>query len=383
MLLPHVPYQYLPTGNVYPPPDPEIGRLPEQDTWTVATSPVESGRQRHLLQAAYVDGLIGDLLDELRAQGIYDDATVVLTADHGISFTPGGPIRGIEGQELTEELAADIPWVPLFVKEPGQTEGVVSEANVLSIDVLPTIADILDVELPFPVDGRSTLGPPRSTDAKPLYMSDVTPDGVSVLDPVEIPPEAHQHMLERTLASFLPDVGDPLRWWRLGPAPDLVGRPVDEVPAATPGPAGRGAARPGRLRGGADGGRAPGPGAGERRPALQPETPIAVSVNGVVAGTGRTFIEREDMAFAVMVDDRAAARGAQRDRGVRAPRYRLIWSNAEVASPVALLSANFSSHSLASVVAGRVDHATGHGRERVAVGQRRRRRRPCGPWPPR
>ena len=48
------------------------------------------GRQRHLLQLAYVDSLIGDLVQELKAQGIYDDALVVLTADHGISFEPGG-----------------------------------------------------------------------------------------------------------------------------------------------------------------------------------------------------------------------------------------------------------------------------------------------------
>ena len=86
MLLPHVPYQYLPSGNVYPPPDPEIGRLPTQDTWGVASAPVETGRQRHLLQLAYADSLIGDLVQELKDQGIYDDALVVLTADHGISF---------------------------------------------------------------------------------------------------------------------------------------------------------------------------------------------------------------------------------------------------------------------------------------------------------
>ena len=38
-----------------------------------------------------------------------------------------------------------------------------------SIDVLPTIADELDVELPWPVDGRSALGPRRSEGPRPLY----------------------------------------------------------------------------------------------------------------------------------------------------------------------------------------------------------------------
>ena len=134
--------------------------------------------------------------------------------------------------------------MPLFVKEPGQTEGDVSDANVLTIDVLPTIADVLDIEIPFEVDGRSALGAPRSSDAKPLSLSDVTPDGVTVLDPVDLPAGSHALMLERTLASFLPAVGDPWRWWRLGPAPELVGRPVEDLPAGQLDAPRRGAPRP-------------------------------------------------------------------------------------------------------------------------------------------
>lgn len=103
-------------------------------------------------------------MQELKDQGIYDDALIVLTADHGISFQANGPIRGLEGQVLTPEIAADVPWVPLFIKEPGQTQGDVSDANVLTTDVLPTIADVLDIDIPFEVDGRSALGAPRSTD---------------------------------------------------------------------------------------------------------------------------------------------------------------------------------------------------------------------------
>ena len=137
------------------------------DQWGDEAWPVTLGRQRHLLQLGYVDRLIGVLLDELEAQGLYDDALVVVTADHGISFEPGGPIRAIEGQALDEHSTPDILWVPFFVKEPGQTEGDVSDANVLSIDVLPTIADVLDVDLPFrgrrPVGARAAaVRPPTS-----------------------------------------------------------------------------------------------------------------------------------------------------------------------------------------------------------------------------
>ena len=39
--------------------------------------------QRHLLQAQYADRLVGELLDGLRAEGLYDDSLVIVTADHG------------------------------------------------------------------------------------------------------------------------------------------------------------------------------------------------------------------------------------------------------------------------------------------------------------
>ena len=302
MLLPHVPYQYLPSGNVYPPPDPEIGRIPTKDTWGVASAPVETGRQRHLLQLAYVDSLIGDLVQELKDQGIFDDALVVLTADHGISFQANAPIRGIEGQALTPEIAADVPWVPLFIKEPGQTQGDVSDANVLTTDVLPTIADVLDIEIPFEVDGRSALGAPRPTDAKPLSLSDVHPDGITVLDPVDLPAGSRALMLERTLASFLPDLGDPWRWWRLGPAPELVGRPVEDLTAGLLTPLDAELLDPSSYEDVPPAGLLPVLVRG-RVPVAAPESPLVVAVNGVVAATSRSYVEGADMSFGVMVDE--------------------------------------------------------------------------------
>ena len=344
-------------------------------------APVETGRQRHLLQLAYVDSLIGDLVQELKAQGIYDDAVVVLTADHGISFEPGGAMRGIEGQSLTPELAADVGWVPLFVKEPGQTEGVVSDANVLTVDVVPTIADVLDIDIPYPVDGRSALGSPRADQAKPIHLSEVTPEGVTVLDAEDLPPASHDLMYERTTASFLPAVGDPWRWWRLGSAPELVGRPVEDlgevlepVDAALLDPAAytdvaAGGMLPAFVRGSVG---------------VDAQAAIAVAVNGVVAATSRAYLDGgTDVLFGVMVDDDAAAAGIQRDHRVRHPAgYWVIWSKAAV-SPVAEDSANLLEPLLGLLVARGVDHLPGHGRERVAVGQRRERCAPCGPSPPR
>ncbi len=303
ILLPHVPWRYLPSGVTYNTSSPDIGRSSiVLDTWADKVWPTTLARQRHLLQLAYVDDLIGVLVDELRARGMYDDALIVVTADHGISFEQGAPIRSIEGQPLTAASIPDVLWVPLFVKEPGQTTGEVSDANVLSIDVLPTIADVLGVELPWAVDGRSALGPPRSSTDKPFYGSDVERGAVRVLPVVTVDgPAGWARVLERSIEGFVPSGAARDDLWRIGPSPDLVGQAVGEVlerleavdaellsPDLYDDVQG-GGVLPLLVRGHI---------AGEAS-----NTPIAVAVNGVVAATGLTYGDLGGAAFALLIED--------------------------------------------------------------------------------
>ena len=84
---------------------------------------------------------------------------MIVTSDHGASYRDGVPRR-----VLTHDNYADVALVPLLIKLPGQREGVISDRNVQSIDILPTIADVLSIDLPIEVDGRSLLdhaGPER------------------------------------------------------------------------------------------------------------------------------------------------------------------------------------------------------------------------------
>ena len=48
--------------------------------------------------------------------------------------------------------------MPLFVKLPHQSKGRVVQAPARTIDIFPTIADVLGVRIPWHVDGRSLLG---------------------------------------------------------------------------------------------------------------------------------------------------------------------------------------------------------------------------------
>jgi hypothetical protein len=149
VLLPHSPFRFLPSGKRYCT-DTGLEALSLHSVWPDEEEPVHQAYQRHLLQVCYVDGLLGRLIERLKAVGLYDRALLIVTADHGISFLPGQPYRLV-----TSANCADIMRVPLFIKKPGQDAAVVSDRNVQTIDILPSIADVLGASLPWPVNGRS------------------------------------------------------------------------------------------------------------------------------------------------------------------------------------------------------------------------------------
>ncbi|WP_320066243.1 sulfatase-like hydrolase/transferase [Micromonospora sp. RTGN7] len=157
LLMPHAPWQFLPSGARYAAPD---------DLPTDGTGWVELARQRHLAQLAYTDRLIGETLRTLRATGLYDRALVAVTADHGVSFDNGFQGRGMAA---IRAAAGQVAWVPMFVKEPGQRAGRVDERNWEHVDLLPTVADLAHVRIPWHVDGRSARQAPRERADKRFY----------------------------------------------------------------------------------------------------------------------------------------------------------------------------------------------------------------------
>ena len=155
LLLPHAPWSFLPSGRRYDGTRLD-GWLPTE-YWGSEPWPVLQGYQRHLLQLAYTDRLVGEMLGRLDEGDLYDRALVVVAADHGVSFRAGEGRRVVTGDNL-----ADIANVPLFVKYPRQQEGRVDERGARTTDIVPTIADVVGVRIPWDVDGVSLLAPERT-----------------------------------------------------------------------------------------------------------------------------------------------------------------------------------------------------------------------------
>ena len=145
LVLPHVPLVFNEDGGRYQAADLDTGWAAEWDSIM--------SRQRHGWQAQLADAAVGAVLDEMRANGTYDDALIIVMADHGASFDPEEPFRYFSGTN-----AADLMTPPLFIKYPQQTNGAVSDASAEATDILATIADVLGVEIPWEHDGRSLVG---------------------------------------------------------------------------------------------------------------------------------------------------------------------------------------------------------------------------------
>lgn len=149
LMLPHSPYEILPSGKAYRASN--WGRDASW-RWTAEAHVVAVAEQRYLAQLGYVDGLLGQMLDRMASTGLLDLALLIVTADHGVAFLPGHSHRFADGANL-----AEIAGVPLFVKRPDQRAGTIDETPVSTVDILPTIADELGVEAPWPMEGVSLL----------------------------------------------------------------------------------------------------------------------------------------------------------------------------------------------------------------------------------
>lgn len=146
--LPHTPWIFLPSGKRYVLPGYGLKGLSEGG-WEDSFSGAQAF-QRHLLQLGFVDTLLGELTAKLKQYGLYNRSLIVITADHGVSFRSEDMRRG-----LTQTNYPDIMPVPLLIKLPDQHKSVIDDKSVEAIDILPTIADALNITLPFRVDGRS------------------------------------------------------------------------------------------------------------------------------------------------------------------------------------------------------------------------------------
>ena len=100
----------------------------------------------------WTDGTIGLFLETLSELGQLENTLIAVASDHGEAFLE----RGYEGH--ARHVYRETTEVPFLLSLPFRLEpGVVVEARTQNVDVWPTIFDLLGLEPPEGIDGRSRL----------------------------------------------------------------------------------------------------------------------------------------------------------------------------------------------------------------------------------
>ncbi len=127
--------------------------------------PYGSQKESHAAFAAMInllDDQVGEIVDKVTELGIADNTIIIFSSDNGAHaeggadpeyFNSTGGLRGIK-----RDLYEGGVRVPMIVKWPGKIEAGRESAHISAFwDVLPTVADIVEVAAPDCIDGLSFL----------------------------------------------------------------------------------------------------------------------------------------------------------------------------------------------------------------------------------
>lgn len=159
-LNPHSPYMMTADGEI-------VDRSPSQFEPKQAGNEelLQELRQHYREQIVFTDKEVGRLVARLKELGWYEKSLFILVGDHGVSYTSDKPGRFLhDGADPDPVLR-----IPLFIKLPFEKQGAVSDADVQHVDILPTVAALLGLEVPWPHAGRNVFAENPAPRKKIVY----------------------------------------------------------------------------------------------------------------------------------------------------------------------------------------------------------------------
>lgn len=117
-----------------------------------------------------VDGFVKDLFAEFEKQDLMNDTLFVFVGDHGMGLGDHGVVGTGEGF-LEESFKVPLLFYSPVFSDWGSSIGNRRQIPVSNIDILPTVLDILNIDLPNDKhEGRSLLLPEESFQNRTLYI---------------------------------------------------------------------------------------------------------------------------------------------------------------------------------------------------------------------
>ncbi len=119
---------------------PPFGKLHEQ----FERFPWDGEDKGYLNALNYMDWSVGQFIQQLREQGQYEHTIFVVLADHTLGWGESG--------DLYTRF-----HIPLFIHAPGLLPAKHTDALGSQVDILPTLVDLLQIEVPYAAMGTSLL----------------------------------------------------------------------------------------------------------------------------------------------------------------------------------------------------------------------------------
>jgi len=166
---------------------------------------------------------VGLLLEKLQESGMADNTLIIFIGDNGPPFT--------RGKTTCYEAGVHTPFI---VRWPGTARaGLVSEALVSAVDILPTVAEAAGFELPTPIAGRSLV---PLIEGKPVQWRDtLATEYTSHHQGGYFPRRAIRDERYKLILNLLPDRPNPIKGvdgcaaWGESRNPAFEGTPVRRV----------------------------------------------------------------------------------------------------------------------------------------------------------
>ena len=142
----------------------------------------------YISSESYSDFALGQFISQLRADGIWDNSIVMIYGDH--TAMNENSLSGKDGRAAKELLgrsysAADRQRVPLIIHLPGQKKAELVTATAGLVDIMPTVADLVGLDL----RGTPHMGRSLFVDSNALVpMRSYLPGGTFANDKVVFTP---------------------------------------------------------------------------------------------------------------------------------------------------------------------------------------------------
>jgi hypothetical protein len=152
-MLPHYPFVFDETGNAH---------NSSANSFWADNSSFDAVYQNYRQQVGFSDSLLGDFLDRLERESLYDDAVIVVTADHGMR-----PIQPVGSSAI--DVDRRTAQVPLLIRAPN-LEPRVLDVDYQHIDFGATLTDVLGMPAPSESSGISAFAGERPEREKVFYV---------------------------------------------------------------------------------------------------------------------------------------------------------------------------------------------------------------------